>query len=192
MKSTIIWDIMPRSLLSVYRRFGGSTLRMEAICSTETSVDTQRTTRRYIPEDGTLHNHHCENLILHKLHALTDFIKWKRTFGTKINQTNYILKMQFTKVYFFPVTQFVLCEEGGSLDISRRGIVRRMRSSVRALDLRYIWHEKSDRKCGAGRGGGGVVSLRSPVFETLVSIRSTITWPSMDNQRCQRIRSLEM
>jgi hypothetical protein len=39
-----------------------STLKMEAICSSETSVDTQRTTRRYIPEDGTLHNHHCENL----------------------------------------------------------------------------------------------------------------------------------
>jgi uncharacterized integral membrane protein len=29
---------------------------MEAICSSETSVDTQRTTRRCIPEDGTLHN----------------------------------------------------------------------------------------------------------------------------------------
>jgi hypothetical protein len=39
-----------------------STLKIEAICSSETSVDTQRTTRRYILEDGTLHNHHCENL----------------------------------------------------------------------------------------------------------------------------------
>jgi hypothetical protein len=39
-----------------------STLKMEAICSSEMSVDTQRTTRRYIPEDGTLHNHRCENL----------------------------------------------------------------------------------------------------------------------------------
>jgi hypothetical protein len=27
---------------------------MEAICSSETSVNTQRTTRRYIPEVGTL------------------------------------------------------------------------------------------------------------------------------------------
>jgi hypothetical protein len=35
---------------------------MEAICSSETSVDFQRTTRRYIPEDSTLHNHRCENL----------------------------------------------------------------------------------------------------------------------------------
>jgi hypothetical protein len=35
---------------------------MEAICSSETSVDTQRATRRYIPEDGTLHDHRCENL----------------------------------------------------------------------------------------------------------------------------------
>jgi hypothetical protein len=33
---------------------------MEAICSSETSVDTQRTTRRYILEDDTLHYHHCE------------------------------------------------------------------------------------------------------------------------------------
>jgi hypothetical protein len=39
-----------------------STLKMEAICSSETSVDTQRTTWRYIPEDGILHNHCCENL----------------------------------------------------------------------------------------------------------------------------------
>jgi hypothetical protein len=35
---------------------------MEAICSSETSVGFQRNTRRYIPEDGTLHNHRCENL----------------------------------------------------------------------------------------------------------------------------------
>jgi hypothetical protein len=35
---------------------------MAVICSSETSVDTQRTTWRYIPEDGTLHNHCCENL----------------------------------------------------------------------------------------------------------------------------------
>jgi hypothetical protein len=28
----------------------------------ETSVDIQRTTLRYIPEDSTLHNHRCENL----------------------------------------------------------------------------------------------------------------------------------
>jgi hypothetical protein len=29
---------------------------MEAICSSETSTDIQRTTWRYIPEDGTLQN----------------------------------------------------------------------------------------------------------------------------------------
>jgi hypothetical protein len=39
-----------------------STPKMEAICPSETLVDFRRTTRRYIPEDGTLHNHHCENL----------------------------------------------------------------------------------------------------------------------------------
>jgi hypothetical protein len=35
---------------------------MEAIYSSETSVDFQRTTRRYIPEDSTLYNHRCEHL----------------------------------------------------------------------------------------------------------------------------------
>jgi hypothetical protein len=35
---------------------------MEAICSSETSVETQRTTRSHIPDDDTLHNHPCENL----------------------------------------------------------------------------------------------------------------------------------
>jgi hypothetical protein len=35
---------------------------MEAIFSSETLVDTQRTTRHYIPEDGIFHNYRCENL----------------------------------------------------------------------------------------------------------------------------------
>jgi hypothetical protein len=39
-----------------------STLKMEAICSSETSVANQQTTRRHIPVDDTLHNHRCENL----------------------------------------------------------------------------------------------------------------------------------
>jgi hypothetical protein len=58
MKGTIFWD----RTLKVKLRFGGtyrlhlqaysSTLKMEAICSSETSVDFQRTTRRYMPEDN--------------------------------------------------------------------------------------------------------------------------------------------
>jgi hypothetical protein len=36
--------------------------RSEELCSSETSVDSQRTTCRYLPEDGTLHTHRCENL----------------------------------------------------------------------------------------------------------------------------------
>jgi hypothetical protein len=82
----IFWDIPPCSHLKVNRRFGGtcwlhlpgrrisqarnqreagsmnSSLKMEAIYSSATSVQIQRTTRRYIPEDRTLHNHRCENL----------------------------------------------------------------------------------------------------------------------------------
>jgi hypothetical protein len=39
-----------------------STLKMEATCSSETSVDFQQATLHYIPEDRTLHTHLCENL----------------------------------------------------------------------------------------------------------------------------------
>jgi hypothetical protein len=39
-------------------------LKIEETCSSETSVDFQRTTRRYIPEGITLHIHPCENLKL--------------------------------------------------------------------------------------------------------------------------------
>jgi hypothetical protein len=39
-----------------------STLKMEVTCFSEMSVDFQRTTRRYIPEDRILYNHRCENL----------------------------------------------------------------------------------------------------------------------------------
>jgi hypothetical protein len=40
---------------------------MEAICSSETPVDTQRNTWRYIPEESTLHNQRCENLKSYKM-----------------------------------------------------------------------------------------------------------------------------
>jgi hypothetical protein len=51
-----------------------STLKMEVICSSETSV-CQRTTRRYIPEDDTLQNYRCENLksYILKLILIEDF-----------------------------------------------------------------------------------------------------------------------
>jgi hypothetical protein len=79
LKSINFWDIMPCSPLSVNRRFGETyrlhlqgrrnkfskkpaskqvgrfLLKMEAICFSETAVDTLRTTRRYIPEVGTFH-----------------------------------------------------------------------------------------------------------------------------------------
>jgi hypothetical protein len=77
MKSIIFWDMTPCSQLSCTWRFGGtyrlhlqgrwlatclldgllnysSTLKMEAIRSSEASGATQRTTRRHIPEDDTL------------------------------------------------------------------------------------------------------------------------------------------
>jgi hypothetical protein len=39
-----------------------SAMKMEVTFFSEVSVDFQRTTRRYIPEDGALRNHRCKNL----------------------------------------------------------------------------------------------------------------------------------
>jgi hypothetical protein len=54
----ILTEIVPFCLPPASRWFLAklifSTLKMEAVCSSETPVDTQRTTRRYSPEDGTL------------------------------------------------------------------------------------------------------------------------------------------
>jgi hypothetical protein len=76
LKSTNFWDITPCIPMSVNQchllaccflaELIFSTLEMEAICSSETSVDTQWTTWHYIPEVGTLHNHCCENLKSYK------------------------------------------------------------------------------------------------------------------------------
>jgi hypothetical protein len=70
MKSSTFWDITPCSPLKVNQRFGGtyrsaysSTLKMEAICSSETFAEFQWSTRRYFPEDSTLQELNCSNVI---------------------------------------------------------------------------------------------------------------------------------
>jgi hypothetical protein len=60
--STLFWDIMlclPPAIKQVSCLVYSSTLKMEATFSSETSVDFQRTTRHYIPEESTLHNPVC-------------------------------------------------------------------------------------------------------------------------------------
>jgi hypothetical protein len=91
MKSTIFWDIKPCSPLRANRRLGETsppsswskhklskkpaftlisclayfwTLKTEAICSSETSVDSQQTTWCYIPEDGTLQEFYFYTLLI--------------------------------------------------------------------------------------------------------------------------------
>jgi hypothetical protein len=63
MKCSVFWDITPCRTLQLPRAFTlvsclayPSTLKIEAILSSEKSVDFQQTTRRYISEDRTLRN----------------------------------------------------------------------------------------------------------------------------------------
>jgi hypothetical protein len=50
---------------------------MEAICSSETSVDIQRTALRYIPDNSSLHNHCCENLESYKFQDMKSVLDLK-------------------------------------------------------------------------------------------------------------------
>jgi hypothetical protein len=68
---------------------------MEAICSSETLVDTQRTTRRYIPEDGTLQ-------ILHSFSFHAHHVLW---IGVSV-AFSYILCVDVMHAFRF--CQFVL------------------------------------------------------------------------------------
>jgi hypothetical protein len=49
-----IWGFHNGVKIKVFAKLISSTLKMEAICSSETSVETRRTTRRHIPEEDTL------------------------------------------------------------------------------------------------------------------------------------------
>jgi hypothetical protein len=62
-----------------------STLKMEALCSSEVSAHT-RSTRRHIPEDGILHSHRRENFKCYMMEIL--FLCWERItphFGRRNN-----------------------------------------------------------------------------------------------------------
>jgi hypothetical protein len=55
--------VLKHWILCIWMLHGHNASKMHmAICSSKTSVDTQRTMWRYSPEDSTLHNLHCENL----------------------------------------------------------------------------------------------------------------------------------
>jgi hypothetical protein len=60
MKFRVFWDVLPCS-----QRDSLITLMMEAVRTSETSVDIYLTTRQYIPEDSELHTCCCENLKSH-------------------------------------------------------------------------------------------------------------------------------
>jgi hypothetical protein len=82
MKSIIFWDMTPCSPLGFDRGFvetyclhlqgqrnrfsKPASKEVEAICSSETSVETQRTTRPHIPEDDTLIYINCINCQIKK------------------------------------------------------------------------------------------------------------------------------
>jgi hypothetical protein len=50
MNMTTFWDIAPCSLVEVDRRFRGAITLMEAVCTSETSINFYETTRRNILE----------------------------------------------------------------------------------------------------------------------------------------------
>jgi hypothetical protein len=52
----------PPAFTLVYCSAKSSTLKMEVTCFPKMLVDLRWIAWHYVPEDRTLHNHHCENL----------------------------------------------------------------------------------------------------------------------------------
>jgi hypothetical protein len=66
MKFRVFWDVVPCSHVEVDRLFGGAiALMMEALHTSETSVNFNVTTRRYIAEDSKLRTRRRKNLKSH-------------------------------------------------------------------------------------------------------------------------------
>jgi hypothetical protein len=131
MKSTIFWDITPCSALKVNRRLGGTyhlhlqgrrirsachlllqwflarlifwTLKMEAICSSYTSVEFQRTIRRYIPKDCILQTRHTFRVLCHAFFKENYWSVSTSQFKFKVAATNVdtVLKPTIHDVYVF-------------------------------------------------------------------------------------------
>jgi hypothetical protein len=79
-----------------------STLKMDAICSSETLVASQQTTRRYVPEDDSFHNHRCENLksyLLEVVWELTKIWSWVPTGPEAKNDCAGVDQQQITALF---------------------------------------------------------------------------------------------
>jgi hypothetical protein len=74
---TRVADIFAACFVLISCMANSSSLKMEAIRSSETSVNFHRTTWRYIPEGRSLHNYRCENLKFNS-YILFCFVSGKR------------------------------------------------------------------------------------------------------------------
>jgi hypothetical protein len=80
--SFIVWQIAPcRNLPPAFTLVScvafSSTLRMEATCSSETSVDFQRTPGQSFPKDITHHNHRCKKFKSY-INITGSYLVWHR------------------------------------------------------------------------------------------------------------------
>jgi hypothetical protein len=93
-------------------------------CSSETLVDFQQTTRRYVPEDRTLHKNRCENLKSYIL--VTKFALISRKCKEDISLANYYNRTQYSRCKHPSVcTQGFLCGqilEPGIYNIKTQGL----------------------------------------------------------------------
>jgi hypothetical protein len=76
------------------------------ICSSETSFDFRRITWRYIPEDGTLHNHRCDNIKSYKSFNLRHNLNELR-FVASCEKTALIALRTFSVDPFFSMSELI-------------------------------------------------------------------------------------
>jgi hypothetical protein len=107
-----------------------STLKMEAIRSSETSVHFTGSTRRHIPEDGILHSNRCENLKSHMVSSFHSRSGIPANFVLTIVGKNTPAKEIFIWLLFVSSSSF-LC------------FVRKSYIIVRVITRRYVRKRKT-------------------------------------------------
>jgi hypothetical protein len=105
---------------------------MEAICFSETSVSSQQTTRRHIPEEHTLHNHHCENLKSYILHFLYSVCYGNEVASSSDSEVERYVIIRNLSHSIFDILSVFIC---------RREIQTYLHSNVFSCKVAYKWYD---------------------------------------------------
>jgi hypothetical protein len=109
---------------------------MKATCSSETPVGFQRTKRRYIPEDKTLHNYRCENLTSFIVAVQCVFLQLRLKLGKFVLE---IEEVVISDLGFSRLSLLIVGWRRQKLPTFRRNLISHSSESNWRSDVRFIF-----------------------------------------------------